>query len=450
MDIHNGVAGLQLSESDVVTDAMDLFAPVPREVTSVNGYVIAYFPKSPGPVGPFEFDIKTFAGQYIQLPQTRLYARLRVIQRNNNNLLPNADVSLVNLILSSMFTCVSISLNGVHVNGLQNTYSNYRSYVETLLSYGRTAYKSHLASAIYVMDKAGEFDSVTNPRIVHDADDIGENSGYVFRQRSIVGSRPFEVMIPVPCDFFQINRHFPPGASIGVKFQRNAEQAFELLSAGGHFKVDVMSIKLYVKYISVLPEVVEIQRNKWKTKNMILPFKKTEIVIEPLHAGIRSHSVRSVFSGTLPKSLIIGMVRSDAFDGVISRNPYNFQHFNMSSMSISINGVIQPSDPYELDFPAGLNVRLFRDFYDAIGVSHDDCGSMINLPQFGAGSTLMAFDLSPDRCNGYHNHNPVTGKIDITINFNRPLDVEVSMLMFATFSAVLELDYDFKSTITIL
>lgn len=81
---------------------------------------------------------------------------------------------------------------------------------------------------------------------------------------------------------------------------------------------------------------------------------------------------------------------------------YNFQHFNVDRVSIKFNEKQYPVVPYTPNWDDEIFTREYRDFIDNIGIGQDDVGNSITIQQWGFGSTLWAFDFSPELCNLYH------------------------------------------------
>ena len=91
---------------------------------------------------------------YLDAANTQLYVKARIEQADGAALANDAEVGPINLFLHSLFSDVEVSLNETPVTSSNNTYA-YRSYIETLLSYGSTAKQSQLTSQLYYKDDAG-------------------------------------------------------------------------------------------------------------------------------------------------------------------------------------------------------------------------------------------------------------------------------------------------------
>jgi len=150
--------------------------------------------------------------------------------------------------------------------------------------------------------------------------------------------------------------------------------------------------------------------------------------------------VQNMFTGVMPKTIIIVMVKSAAFAGSYKTNPFKFDHFGMTSGAIRVNGEQVPCEPYTPDWDKQLYTREYRDLFDNIGISHNDMGNVITPQLFAGGNFMMAFDLTPDRCNGRHYHPRQSGMIALEITLKEALKQSINVLAFATYDAIVSLD----------
>ena len=138
----------------------------------------------------------------------------------------------------------------------------------------------------------------------------------------------------------------------------------------------------------------------------------------------------NLFSGLVPKSVVFGLVESAAFNGAFKRNPFNFQNFNVRSLSIAVNGEALPFKPIQLSF--GANPRLIEAFYtqfSGTGKMYFNTGNGISREEFANGYGVYAFDLTPDMCSASPHFNPVQkGNLSIDIQFAAPPAAVLSVM----------------------
>ena len=139
--------------------------------------------------------------------------------------------------------------------------------------------------------------------------------------------------------------------------------------------------------------------------------------------GLSSANQPNIINGLLPRQIVIGFVNADAFNGDIKLNPFHFQHYDCNFIALRVNGVQIPSKGFRPNFEKKIVRRELRSLYDNIGVNEpsDDSGCNLNVDDFLGGYTLFSFDLTSDKCNGFHLHETTTGIIDLEILFSKPL-----------------------------
>ena len=84
--------------------------------------------------GPIEFMLPGTGDAYLNIANTYLLIRAKVVRRVDTDLAADTQVVPVNNWLHSLFSQVDVYLNDTLVTPSSNTYP-FRAYVETLLSY---------------------------------------------------------------------------------------------------------------------------------------------------------------------------------------------------------------------------------------------------------------------------------------------------------------------------
>ena len=404
--------------------------------------------------GPFQFLIESQGMDYIHLSQTRLFLQIKVTKANGTNLDANTNVAPINLIGNSLFKSIDIEIGGVPVTELGNMHANLKAYIETILSYSHPALESHLKASIFKMDKAAKFEDFDpetpdTPATQNQALVRGHicNRGFYDRKAIFAGSKSVQIMTPVHCDFLQTDKYLPPGVKLCITFNR-APDSFVLMSnvANAAFKVVIEDIKLHIRHIKLNDGIIKQHMVSFQKQPAIYHINKTLIKTFVYPTGLPAVVVQNMFTGVLPKTIIIAMVKAASFNGTYASNPYLFEHFNMSSGAIRVNGEQVPSEPYRPNWTNTMFTREYRDLFDNVGISHNDMGSIISPDIFANGVFLMAFDLTPDRCNGRHYHPRQSGVIDLELTFSVALEQPINILAFATYDAIVLLDKNNRVT----
>ena len=127
---------------------LDLFGVAPTQTSIVRSQWVEHQPTaSLNSGGPIEFLIPGTGDEYLDFANIYLIVKTKVTSAAGADLDPATTVGPVNNWLHSLFNQVNVYLNGTLVTPSSNTYA-YRSYIETLLSYGIEAKKSQLASQL--------------------------------------------------------------------------------------------------------------------------------------------------------------------------------------------------------------------------------------------------------------------------------------------------------------
>ena len=178
--------------------------------------------------GPIEFVVPGTGDAYIDLANTYLFVRAKIIRGAGTNLADDTPVAPVNNWLHSLFSQVDVYLNDTLVTPSSNTYP-FRAYVETLLSYGAEAKKTQLTSQLWYKDTAGHMDATQAN---------GGNAGLIERRRHIVGSRVVEIMGRLHVDLFMQDRFLLNGVTVRIRLVRSKD-TFSLMAGGANLDYKV-------------------------------------------------------------------------------------------------------------------------------------------------------------------------------------------------------------------
>ena len=458
----HGVGSLQNTDNDLTTHATDIFAEPIKDTSMISGYTSIIRPVDKTDAGPFVFNIPSQGMSYLHLGSARIYMTLRVV-RGDGQPITNAHdyVSMINSIGTTLWDQIGIEIGGTLIPELGNVHANYKAYLETVLSYSRDALESHCCANRFHMDEAGEYNDMGilvaipavaaadgNPAVAAIPARGTLNAGFANRRAILNDSIQFDVMSPIHSDFMAIDKVLPPGCPMTMILTR-ARDPFVLMSvqAGANFKLLIDDIKLHVRHITLAPELVAHHISMFGKRPSLYQINRTIMKTAAYAPGLTDISYSNAFTGILPKSIIIGLVPSQAFHGSYATNPFFFPHLNISEAYIRVNDRQVPSEPYAPNWATRRYIREYRSLFDNTGISNSDMGSIITPTQFSRGCTLFAFDLSPDMDFGRKLHPRESGKIDIQLHFREALPYAVNLLVFAMFDATVLIDKTNKVTI---
>lgn len=259
------------------------------------------------------------------------------------------------------------------------------------------------------------------------------NSGFVARYRLMAGSKRLNLIFPICHDFFNMTNHIGPLNKVDIKLTRSKDPFLlnSYLKEKG-YKMHIHDLKLHLHTIQRKERIniPEIERFR---------FNQTELRKHVMLKGVTNHTEKLYFQGVLPKTIIVAMVYTRAAEGEYNYNPYNFHHFDIRQMNLLINGEANPSTGLTFDFskPNAQIARSYRWVFENTGALSGGRGNLVSYPGFELGNFMIPFDLTPDKCNGLHNHEGKTGTIDLQLTFDKPLPESVTLISELVFNKML-------------
>ena len=111
------------------------------------------------------------------------------------------------------------------------------------------------------------------------------------------------------------------------------------------YRVKLTDAYLKIRKVKVSPSITMAHKIALKKGPAIYQMRRVECKSFIIPARNPSLIKDNVSSGLVQKTFVFGLVESEAFNGAYKKNPYNFQHFNMSSVGLTVNGESMPFKP---------------------------------------------------------------------------------------------------------
>jgi len=364
---------------------LDFFSVPPTQVAIEKGSWFEVYPKNTVTNhGPYEFEI-TPDPFYLDLNKNYLYMVLSITKTDGTAIAKDSDVAFINCIGKTFFKQCKVWLNSTLAYDSSDTYA-YRAYLETLLNYGSDAKATHLQSGLFFYDTGNKMDSPANP-------------GHTARLKFSEESKHVELMCPIHCDIFNQDRFMLNNMNVRLELHRNSD-SFAINSFGGDpgVRINVINMMWYVRKVDVLKSLavsLESQLSKHPAK---YPIRR--VAVKTLHiSGSRKDTPQNViFSGQIPRRVLVGLLDKAAFHGAVDKNPFNFKNFGIRQICVTAGGINYPRNPLPLDFDKDMYMRSFMSLFEALNMTGEDKGNEISYKAFKNGYTIFAFDLSADNC----------------------------------------------------
>jgi hypothetical protein len=407
-----------------------LFEPRPVQVVLEQGSWIDFHPLNSlgSGNGPIEFNIAGSSDSYLDLNDTVLSITAKVVKAGGDDLETEDDVSPSNCWMQSLFSDVSLTLGDRQIEG-GNQMNPFRSYFNTQLIFSKASKETHIQSQGYYKDQAGKMNNASN-------------EGYIKRKAWVAGSKPFTMVGPLYLDLFQQSKYLINHLDMKIKLQRTKPE-FSMLALGTdkpNVEIRITDATLYVRRVNVLPSIMLDHEEVLRTKNAIYPVQHTEMVTYTIPSGSMSHTKENLFRGMLPKFLVFGMVTNTAYNGSYSENCFNFQHFNVNQIALYREGECVPFRPMNPNF--GTNKDAMREYihlYQSLEMFNKDDSIGLTYEEFCEGSTLFAFNLTPDLTMAGHAQVPRSGNLRLDLKFAQALSSSINIVMLAIFDGRVEI-----------
>ena len=416
---------------------LDLFAVPPTQTSIQQAGWIEYQPLT-SILGnaPIEFDVIGSGEDYLDMANVMLYVRAKIVQANGNNLAADSTSAPVNLLMHSMFSQVDVTLNGTLISSSTNTYP-YRSIIETLLSYGEDAKKSQLTSELFYKDEAGKM----NETVIVAEDGHQPNSGLQRRRAFVTESREFDMIGRIHGDIFFQERYVLNEVGVKIKLVRSKDN-FCLMGDAGT-KLQVTHASLFVRKVKLSSSVFLAHAKALENSTAKYPIKRVVCKAFAIPQNYRDVNHEKLFSGQLPTRIVVGLVDNRAFNGDRAHNPFNFQHFNLSEISLYLDGQQQYAlKPIQPNFEAGLYVQTYNTLFAGTCKLNRDEGNYISREDYADGYTLYAFDLTADLAEDDHFNLIRHGSVRLALKFSEALAQTTSVIAYAEFDNIIEIDRD--------
>ena len=143
------------------------------------------------------------------------------------------------------------------------------------------------------------------------------------------------------------------------------------------------------------PSVFNAINSVLNDKNAQYSITRTTPKVFTVPRGQRSQHIDNAFLGEIPKRIAVCMMDNDSYNGNYKKNPFNFKHYDLTQIGISVNGEEVPFKPLKLNFDDKLFVTAYNTLFSETGKLHGNSGSIIKREDYSEGYTIIVADLTP-------------------------------------------------------
>ena len=371
---------------------------------------------------PLSFDIPSNATIYTDLGKTLLQVKVRVTHKDGSDLTEDDQVALVNLGLSSLFSQMDVSLNQKLITTSVGSNHPYKAYIDVLLNSTDDECASRLQSELFYKDTAGAMD---------EAGLNGGNLGHYNRMLHTNQSQILTLEGGIRVDICQQDRLIVNGVAIRIKMIQN-ENCFRLTADGNkECKLHIEDAVLKVCRVKVKPEVLIAQNEILKMQPALYPFWRSDIKTYSVSKGNYDWCVEDVYRGSVPNVIVLALCSTEAFNGNYNKNPFNFQHYHINFLEVTIDGMSAPSEALQPNFQEGEYTSSYLNLFG--GGYKKSC--IISMKDFPSGYSLFLFNLQSQTGGDLYSREK-HGNVRVKVKFAKPLQENVTAIVYAKFPAM--------------
>lgn len=429
---------------ECIKSELDLFS-VPSTQTSVDEsrYETVYPVGSLSTTtGPIEFRFNTGDKDYVDLQNTFLYIKCRILKNNDDTLKePQQDAAItddafvypINYFFATQFKNVEITLSNKTVSSPDTLYP-YRAYIENLLSYGQIE-DEQLQCAMYFKDQ-GDMD-------IHDKTINNENcsnKSAASRFKKTKFSSIVEMWGRIHSELFAQPKLMLNKMDMTVKFHRHSPE-FSLMAfdENERYKVLITEAELHIARKRIADSVREAHEIALLKNNAKYPIRQVDMKFFTRAVGLSDLSEPNLHTGILPRRVIVGIVTSKAYNGSLHANPLNFEHMKLRSIILKKNDKPLPFKQIECNFTENSFGQSYFSLFHGTGRLFRDQKIDLTPNRYKNGHTLYVFDLSQDWAES--NASLLEeGKLSLEIKLHEALSQTAVIVVYQETENIIEID----------
>ncbi|KAK3108945.1 hypothetical protein FSP39_019467 [Pinctada imbricata] len=411
-----------------------LFADPPNQVAVQKIYYSEIRPISSFDTesAPLEFAVPSSGSEYLDLRRCRLYIKAKITKSDGTALAASEKTGTINLPLQSLFSQIDIFMNGKCVSQNANFYP-WKAYLKVLLTNGIDASASQLQTQLYWPEGEG----------INDPDPAGGTSKSLRSRYAYTKlSREFDMEGPLYVDCFNLKKYLINGVDLQLRlFRTRSEFVLTSKEASPSYKLTILDAVFKACKVRVDSAVLLNHAQSITKMPVCYNYTKTDVKMTTIAEKTSEFFWDDVWNGKRPSKMYVTFVKQAAVNGNFENNPYNFEHFDLSEIVLSINGEPLPIRPLKLDFGNNNNyVTPLCNLYQAVEKWQRDESLIIDREKFGNGFAIYAFDIDPSDLGENYINLVHQANVGIYARFGKATTSTISAIAFCEYPGLITID----------
>ena len=370
----------------------------------------------------------------LDLSQSLLKIKLKVVKGDNTILTAGQSTSIINFITNTLWSRAEAYLNECKISDHNMYWAS--SYMDALLNIPEVIKEEQLGAAGYFADTNGKFDTRTL------ADDGNGNAGFISRNGLVKLSTLTTFCGSLHLDVFKLERLIPAGVKLRLNLFPNPTTFTVMTSETDVPKLVLEDAELYLKKVKLTPDSQLRISKALSLAPAVFPMRKTEVRSHLLANATTAFNLDNfLVQEILPHTITIAFVDTAAVTGDYARNPLLFGKNTLNQFRLIVNNQRIPA-------MGDNDIEIF----DYLALYGGERGPFRSPPiglspnKISAGYYILQFRIAPSTASYISEQR--SGRVAIEGHFETPLPRGLTMLAFLEYHASMSIDENRQVTRT--
>lgn len=421
------------AQSQLVTKGeCEIFHIPPTQISIESCENQVFYPTSTitGGESTIEWNVSNLSDLYVDLSSLWLNIRMQILRSDGSEpttrtpAIVEDGVFPVNNLGAALFKYVNVYLNQRLVSS--NCLNSYRCMLDTLLHTNPCVQRTVDDCAMYIHDP-GENGPLDN-----------QSKSIRARINRTKGGKVFEILVKVNTDITNQSKLLLPGVDLRIVAQHNTD-AFRLLTFDTEtqkHQIKFLNAALTLRKVKVSHSTFLAHQKELRSRPACYVMRGLESKVRSIAPGSLDTTIENLYNDRVPDRLTVVLVSTESFQGNLKLSPFWFEHFNISSASLTLDGYRKQ---YTYDWENDLSREAYFSLLSELNEKHVE----LCYHKYKHNSFIMHWNLSADESNASSYFSPIMKKnVRIELKFAKPLSKAVSVILISETPRILSVDGD--------
>ena len=433
-----GGLGVEVPVGNYTAGVVDSF-PRANRIRSVEAAVSDRITESIAPVNQttnqkitdryISFHIQGVEGTFVDLSSLGLELALSLSKADGEALNEDTNIVLVNGLLNTLFKNVQVYIGNKLVESANM--NSYTSYIKLLTHNKSHLVKMHQRLAYFFNDYRGSG--------CKDTFDDSYFANLNQLEKKVINSAKqngLHLIGNLFLDTVSFDQYLLDNTDIKIKMELNNDDWIMNSDAAlTDVKLNINSANLLIDKIIPRPSALLALHKSLTQPNAMLEYMYTNTLTRAYTLGLNQTtiSINNPFNACVPDRLFMVFMDMEAYNGSYTRNGIYFNHYNLNSLNVSLNG----SAIYNINckFPSDYS-QLYYTTCKTLGLESDH---LVHHDSFDKGRCVIALKFTPEHTEDTINLER-NGNLKIDLKFDNPINKNIIILLMGETQATMNID----------